>query len=77
VGVQRLEREADHSSPSSTEIRDRWSFTSIPSYVFMTWCLNTRKILRLVRSFILLKYVVNTDLFPYRTRMIEIQIVSS
>jgi hypothetical protein len=35
-GVKRPEREADHSSPSSTEIKNVWRYTSTPPYVFMT-----------------------------------------
>jgi hypothetical protein len=31
--------EADHSSPSSAEVKNAWSYTSIPPYVFMVWCL--------------------------------------
>jgi hypothetical protein len=38
-GVKRPGREADQSSPSSAEIKKAWSYTSIPQYVFMTWCL--------------------------------------
>jgi hypothetical protein len=38
-GVKRLGREANHSPPSSTEIKNAWSYTSIPLYVFMAWCL--------------------------------------
>jgi hypothetical protein len=30
---------ADHSSPSSAEVKNAWSYTSIPQYVFMAWCL--------------------------------------
>jgi hypothetical protein len=29
-GVKRLGREADHSPPSSAEIKNAWSYTSIP-----------------------------------------------
>jgi hypothetical protein len=32
-------READRSPPSSTEVRNAWSYTSTPRYVFMAWCL--------------------------------------
>jgi hypothetical protein len=39
LGVKRLEREADHSPPSSAEVKHAWSYTSIPPYVFMVWCL--------------------------------------
>jgi hypothetical protein len=30
---------ADHSSPSSAEVKNAWSCTSTPPYVFMAWCL--------------------------------------
>jgi hypothetical protein len=32
-------READHSPPSSVEIKNAWSYTSSPQRVFMAWCL--------------------------------------
>jgi hypothetical protein len=50
-GVKRLGCEADHSPPSSTEVKNALSYTSIPhmpswrgawlstGYVFMAWCL--------------------------------------
>jgi hypothetical protein len=39
LGVKRSGREADHLSPSSAEVKDVWSYTSTPQYVFMAWCL--------------------------------------
>jgi hypothetical protein len=39
LGVKRPGREADHSPPSSAEVKNAWSYTSIPHYVFMSWCL--------------------------------------
>jgi hypothetical protein len=30
--------EADHSPQSSTEVKNAWSYTSIPQYAFMAWC---------------------------------------
>jgi hypothetical protein len=30
---------ADHLPPSSAEVKNAWSCTSIPQYVFMAWCL--------------------------------------
>jgi hypothetical protein len=39
MGVKRPEREADHSPPSSAEVKNTWSYTSTPQYVFMAWCL--------------------------------------
>jgi hypothetical protein len=32
-------READHSSPSSAEVKNAWNYTLTPQYVFMGWCL--------------------------------------
>jgi hypothetical protein len=34
-GVKRLGREADHSPPTSTEVKKMWMYTSIPAYAFM------------------------------------------
>jgi hypothetical protein len=34
-GVQRLGREADHSSPTSAEVKKTWIYTSTTPYVFM------------------------------------------
>jgi hypothetical protein len=39
LGVKRPWREAGHSPPSSAEVKNAWSYTSIPPYVFMAWCL--------------------------------------
>jgi hypothetical protein len=39
LGVKRPEREADHSPPSSAEVKNAGSYTSTPQYVFMAWCL--------------------------------------
>jgi hypothetical protein len=39
VGAKRPGREADHSPPSSAEVKNTWSYNSIPQYVFMAWCL--------------------------------------
>jgi hypothetical protein len=37
--VKRPGREADHSPPSSAEVKNAWSYTSTLHYVFMAWCL--------------------------------------
>jgi hypothetical protein len=29
--------EADHSPPSSAEVKNVWSYTSLPQYAFMVW----------------------------------------
>jgi hypothetical protein len=39
LGVKRPGGEADHSHPSSTEVKNEWSYTFTPQYVFMAWCL--------------------------------------
>jgi hypothetical protein len=32
-------READHSPPTSSKVKNAWCYTSTPQYVFMAWCL--------------------------------------
>jgi hypothetical protein len=39
LGVKQPEREADHSSPYSAEVKNAWSYTYTPQYAFMVWCL--------------------------------------
>jgi hypothetical protein len=39
VRVKLPGREAGHSPPSSAEVKNAWSYTSTPQYVFMAWCL--------------------------------------
>jgi hypothetical protein len=36
-GVKRQERKAYHSSQYSTKVKNDWSCTSTPPYVFMAW----------------------------------------
>jgi hypothetical protein len=43
--VKRQGREADHSPPSSAEVKNSRSYTSTPQYVFMAWCLIKQLIL--------------------------------
>jgi hypothetical protein len=31
--------EADHSPPSSDEVKNAWRYTILPPYVFTVWCL--------------------------------------
>jgi hypothetical protein len=38
VGVKRPGHAADHSPPSSAEVKNAWSYTSTPLYAFMAWC---------------------------------------
>jgi len=37
--VKRSVSEVDHSPASSAEVKNAWSYTSIPQYVYMVWCL--------------------------------------
>jgi hypothetical protein len=37
--VKLSEREADHSPPNNAEVKNTWSYTFTPSYVFMAWYL--------------------------------------
>jgi hypothetical protein len=39
LGVKRPGREADHLPPSSVEVENACSYTSIPQYVLIAWCL--------------------------------------
>jgi len=48
VGVKRLDREADHSPPFSTEVKNAWRCTSSPQCVFMAWCLVKTEIRKIV-----------------------------
>jgi hypothetical protein len=38
LGVKRPGHEADHSPPSSAEVKNVWSYTSTSQYAFMVWC---------------------------------------
>jgi hypothetical protein len=38
LGVKRSGCEADHSSQSSAEVKNAWSYTSTPHYAYMAWC---------------------------------------
>jgi len=31
--------EADYSPPSNAKVKNAWSYTPTPQYVFMAWCL--------------------------------------
>jgi hypothetical protein len=41
--VKRPGRESDNPSQSTAEITTVWSYTSIPPYFFMAWCLDKRR----------------------------------
>jgi hypothetical protein len=38
LGVKWPGRETDRSSPSSAEVKNSWSYTSTPQYIFMVLC---------------------------------------
>jgi hypothetical protein len=37
--IKRPGREADHSPPTSAEVKKTWTYTCTPPYVFMAWCI--------------------------------------
>jgi len=37
LGVQKPGREFDHSTPSTAEVKDEWSYTSAPLYTVLVW----------------------------------------
>jgi hypothetical protein len=43
LGVKQPGREADHKHPSNAEVKNVWSYTSTPQYVFVAWCLVKHK----------------------------------
>jgi hypothetical protein len=43
-GVKKPVHEADHSPPSSVEVKNAWSYMSTAPYIFMAWCLVKHKI---------------------------------
>jgi hypothetical protein len=38
LGAKWPGHEADHSPPSSAEVKNAWSYTSTLQYTFMAWC---------------------------------------
>jgi hypothetical protein len=42
-GAKRPGRESDYSHLSNAEVKNTWSYTSSPQYVFMVWCLLKNK----------------------------------
>jgi hypothetical protein len=37
LGIKRPGREADHSPASNAEVKNAWSYTSVPQYASMAW----------------------------------------
>jgi len=42
LGIKQPRHEADHSHPSSAEVKNKWNST--PPYIFMAWCLIKQEI---------------------------------
>jgi len=43
-GVKWSGHEADHSPLSSAEVNNSWSYTFIPPYIFLVWCLIKQRV---------------------------------
>jgi hypothetical protein len=37
TGVKKLGHEVNHSPPSRAKVKNEWSYTSTPLYIFMAW----------------------------------------
>jgi hypothetical protein len=44
LGVKHPGCEPEHSPPSNAKVKNVWSYTSTPSYIFMLWCLVKHRI---------------------------------
>jgi hypothetical protein len=44
LAMKRPVCEANHSPSSSAEVKNAWSYTATPQYVFMAWCLVKRRV---------------------------------
>jgi hypothetical protein len=58
-GVKWPGREAHHSPPSSAEVKNVWSYTFTPQYVFIAWCLVK------YRNYFTLPYLI----LPYKRKL--------
>jgi hypothetical protein len=43
VGVKRTDRDADHSTSSTDEVMNAWSYASTPPYVIIAWGLHKHR----------------------------------
>jgi hypothetical protein len=43
LGLTRLAHEADHSPTCSAEVKNAWSYTSLPQHASMAWCSAKKK----------------------------------
>jgi len=62
---KRRGREADHSPPSSAEVKNAWSYTPTPQYAFMAWFL-------FKNTWTTLPYLVRANI----TKLVHLQIMS-
>jgi hypothetical protein len=53
LGLKRPGHKTDHAPLSSNEVKNAWSYTSIPQYVFMEWCLVKHRDNLKISSFLL------------------------
>jgi hypothetical protein len=52
--------EADHSLQSTSKVKNSWSYTSSPQYVFMAWCIVKHK-----DNFTLIYHVALNQVWKY------------
>jgi hypothetical protein len=50
-GEQRPKREANHSLPFNTEVKNKWSFPSAPLYAFSLWIVIALGLLDVLQMF--------------------------
>jgi hypothetical protein len=50
--LKRSGREADDSPPSNGDVMNAWSYTSLPQYVLMAWCLLSNGYIFKLRDFV-------------------------
>jgi hypothetical protein len=60
LGENRPAREANHSPPSSVELKNAQRYTSTPQYIFMAWCLINRPGTVLVVFSVMTPYSLNS-----------------
>jgi len=58
--IKRLGRETAHSPPSSAEVKNSWSYTSIPPYVFVAWYSVKHR-----NSFFTFAFISHNSLLPF------------
>jgi hypothetical protein len=64
LGVKRPWREANHSHPSSAEVKNTWSYTSSHQFAFMAWCSVKKAQVHFYLTFYIYLYLVIYSRFP-------------